>query len=335
MAPTPRYPLTGKTLGVAFALIGLWSFSCTSHAADDTTSADDDSADPQPAEERVDATFAGMALATIAGEQNHREALLAHPALAALVRHQQMSGNSSPDPGQILDGILASPGNTTSGAANLEYLRDGEAGLWVDALASSAYLPAGASIGGDLFLIVGYDIGVASPPDMALNIAHSNFTDEPAELGFYATHEAHHVGFLSLRPFPDLEHLDDPEVLGALIRFCTQMEGMAVHAAYPAREAAGALGADQDYVVYTDEARAQQVVARYAEVLGLLDGLDQVDGATINQVLSAMSSGERLWYQFGALVSRKIEQDSGREALVSSVTDPAIFDAAVTSLLAH
>jgi len=310
------------------------SGACCATTDDDAT-ADDDSAAPDPVEERVDVSFAEMALAHIADEEDHREALLDHPALTALVRHQQMSGNPSPDAEQILDGILASPGNTSAGASNLEYLRDREEELWLAAMASAAYLPEGATIAGDLFLIVGYDIGVASPPDMALNVAHSNFTDETAELSYYATHEAHHVGFISQRPFPSLQGLDDPEVLRGLIEYCTQLEGMAVHAAYPAREADGALGGDPDYAVYTDGAQAQQVIARYGEVLGMLDGLQEVDGATINQVLSAMSSGERLWYQFGALVAQKIEQESGREALVATVEDPAAFNTAAAQLLAE
>ncbi len=323
-----RLPLAAS---LVLSLIG--SASCKSNA-DDTTNGNV-SDGPAEIQERVDATFAGLALATIANEQDNREALLKHPALAALVRHQQMSGNPSPDKEQILDGILASPWNTKSAASNLEYLRDREPELWEAALASSSYLPDGALIDGELFLIVGYDIGVASPPDMVLNVAHQNFVDEPAEFAFYATHEAHHVGFLSQREFPDLAHLDDPAALAALIAFSTQMEGMAVHAALPAREAANALGVDPDYAVYTDKEKANQTIDRYREVLGLLDGLDQVDGATINQVLGAMSSGERLWYQFGALVARQIEQESGRDALVGTIADPATFDAAATQLLAN
>ena len=50
-------------------------------------------------------------------------------------------------------------------------------------------------------------------------------------------------------------------------------------------------------------------------------------------ILNATSSGERIWYQFGALVCWTIEQESGRHKLVDSIADPAIFDNAVSRLL--
>ena len=316
----------GPLVLVAAAVVTLWSLSSLAWAGDGK--------EPPPGSSaRTDPSFAELALTTLAGDETTREAMANHPALTALIRHQQMAGNPSPDPAQVLDDILAHPGNTQSAARNLAYWSDRTPELWQYATTATTYLPPDTPIEGHLYLIIGYDIGVAAPPDLLLNVAHPTFENDPMELAWYATHEAHHVGFLAHRPLPSLQNLDDPAVLKALIRYCTHMEGMAVHAALATRAANDALGGDEDYTVYTDEAAALHTIARYREVLDLIDDRHPVDGPTLGQVLGAMSSGERLWYRLGALVAHEIEQTSGRDALVATVTDPAAFDLAADLLL--
>jgi hypothetical protein len=180
---------------------------------------------------------------------------------------------------------------------------------------------------------MGYDIGVAAPPDIILNVGHEHFRQAPSELGFYATHEAHHVGFLAYRPSSRLTDLNDPGRLRELIGYMTHLEGMGVHAAYSPRQRHGGLAADQDYRIYTDDAEADRVVARYFELLAGLPRKGRISDDEVGRVLNAMSSGERVWYRFGALVCRNLERSQGRRALVESIANPTVFSNAVTNIL--
>jgi hypothetical protein len=55
---------------------------------------------------------------------------------------------------------------------------------------------------------------------------------------------------------------------------------------------------------------------------------------TIGRILTGMSSGDRLWYRFGAIVANVIEKTHGRQQLVATVTTPDAFDAVADNLLA-
>lgn len=181
--------------------------------------------------------------------------------------------------------------------------------------------------------MINYDIGVAAPPDICLNFAHPHFAGAPDELFHYAVREWHHVGFLGLRALPELSQLSDPDVLGRAVRFFTQLEGMAVHAARPIRARTGQLGGDPDYAVYTDAEAGRRVIDRYREVRDNIRGAPPLDSRLISSILGAMSSGERLWYCFGAIASRHIEDRDGPDALIATIRRPEAFDRAAEALL--
>lgn len=259
--------------------------------------------------------------------------LEASPELAALLRHRRLSGDRSVTAHELLTRVLAAaPEDGTRAVLDRWQLHEAE--LIAAADRSAHYLPPGHDFGGQVHFVIGYDIAVAAPPDVAINAAHAHFREQPEEVAHYVTHEAHHVGFLSLRTLPSLERLREPGELTRLVHFLTQMEGMAVHSVYEPRRDAGHLGADDDYRLYEDPEEAARVTRRYAEVLALAGGTETLADETIGQVLEAMSSGERLGYRFGALASWTLERDEGRDALVSSVADPRVFRRKVDELLA-
>ena len=150
-------------------------------------------------------------------------------------------------------------------------------------------------------------------------MAHEHFVADPRELFFYAIHELHHVGFMNHRPIADLSCMADPDCLRDAVRYFTQLEGMAVHSAYAPRKKGEQLEGDDDYLVYTDKDEAKRVIERYNEVLALCD--EGEPGA----VLEPMSSGERLWYRYGALMAWRLEQQEGIETLVGSIVEPRMF----------
>lgn len=280
----------------------------------------------------VDDSFARLALAHLAGD-DATSALLEHPALEALARHQAMTGVPSSTPAELLARVLDRV-DVEGAATVLEAWSARPGGLEQAASDALRLLPAGVQLSGRILLGVGYDIGVAAPPDVYLNLAHPHFVQAPEELPLYATHEAHHVGFLQRRTMPALERLEEPPVLREIVSFFTQLEGMAVHAALEPRRAAGLLDGDPDYAVYDDASVATAVIEAYRQQLALLEVEGRLHGSTIGQVLGRMSAMERLWYRFGALVCARIEERQGRAALVATIDEPGPFEAAARELLA-
>lgn len=286
-----------------------------------------------PVDIRVDASFARLILSEPNGPEL-RAKLLRHGALEAIVRHQQLSGNQKARPESVLDRILDSVTRERPSALALDKWVGREVDLATCAHGASALLPASVRLEGTIYLVVGYDIGVAAPPDIVLNVAHEHFLKAPSEVGYYAIHEAHHTGFLALRPPPPFQRLNDPRELRSLIGYMTHLEGMGVHAAFDRRRSEGALGADGDYQVYADAAAARRVTARYAELTAKVSGETLLSDEEVGAILGAMSSGERVWYQFGALACSALEREQGRGALVSSILHPELFEESVARLLA-
>jgi hypothetical protein len=179
------------------------------------------------------------------------------------------------------------------------------------------YLPDDFRFHGTLFLTFGYDIGVAFGSTASLNCAHPRFEKHPRELKYYAIHELHHVGFMHYQPPPKLSDLKTCGDLLRLVEYSTQLEGMAVLAAYQRREEEHTLSDDNDYVALQDEERMQRDEALYFEDFHYLEkrSAEAADAAAW-AVSNRMSSGERLWYRVGARMAQRIEQASGRSALV-------------------
>jgi hypothetical protein len=205
---------------------------------------------------------------------------------------------------------------------------------WVaDAL---RYLPADFRFHGSLFLTFGYDIGVALAPNASLNCTHAHFDDHPRELLYYAIHELHHVGFMDYQRPPKLADVKTCADLLRLVEYSTQMEGMAVLAAYQRRRDDHALADDADYVALEDGNRMRADLERYFRDYRYLEGRGgQLADADAWAVIERMTSGERLWYRVGALMARRIERSNGRAALVALVGQgPARFISAYESLAA-
>jgi len=189
------------------------------------------------------------------------------------------------------------------------------------------YLPTDFRFHGALFLTFGYDIGVAFGPSASLNCGHRHFAEHDSELMYYAIHELHHVGFMSYQPPPRLSGIKTCRELLHLVEYSTQLEGMAVWAAYARRDREHALGDDDDYVALQDEARMLRDEALYFKDLHYLEERgDAPADADAWTVIERMSSGERLWYRVGARMAQTIEQVAGRPALVGLIkTGPGSF----------
>ena len=98
------------------------------------------------------------------------------------------------------------------------------------------------------------------------------------------------------------------------------MEGMAVLAAYQRRLDDQALADDTDYVAQQDQKWIDAALASYLKEYQYLRWRrTQLADAEAREVITRMSSGERLWYRVGAHMARRIEASKGRNALVELV----------------
>jgi len=204
---------------------------------------------------------------------------------------------------------------------------------WVtDAL---RYLPTDFRFHGTLFLTFGYDIGVAFAPNASLNCTHSHFNNHSPELLYYAIHELHHVGFMAYQTPPKLADIKTCADLLNLVEYSTQMEGMAVLAAYQRRRDDHALADDPDYIALQDQKRMQaDLVSYFKDYDDLKRRGTQVANADARAIIHRMSSGERLWYRVGAYMAQQIETSKGRAALVELIKQgPAQFITTYESLL--
>ena len=281
-----------------------------------------------------DATFAQLTLQYFDSNDAAVFGTLAQsPAAAHLLEHARNFDYDVPkDSTRSLVAHLLRPSPQQSAEAkvckgNLEYfttqmLADPH---WVND--TLRYLPDDFRFHGTLFLIFGYDIGVAFGPSASLNCGHGHFAGHSNELLYYGIHELHHVGFMSYQPPPRLADIKTCRDLLQLVQYSSQLEGMAVLAAYQRRGEEHALADDEDYVALQDEARMKRDEDLYfADVRYLEERGDAPADAEAWAVISRMSSGERLWYRVGARMAQRIEQAAGRRALVALIkTGPASF----------
>jgi Putative zinc dependent peptidase (DUF5700) len=246
------------------------------------------------------------------------------PATAHLLAHARQFDYSAPkESARALAAFLLSrsAGQRARIAASLSFFTGPllDDPHWVhDAL---RYLPPDFRFHGGLFLVSGYDIGVALAPDASLNAAHAHFDGHSRELLYYAIHELHHVGLMAYQPPPRIADLHTCADLLKLVDYSTALEGTAVLAALDRRTRDGALKDDEDYVALADEARMRRDEAQYFDEYDALArrGIEPADEKAF-AVIDRMSGGERLWYRVGARMAARIERARGRSALVALIT---------------
>jgi hypothetical protein len=284
--------------------------------------------DPLAAQDvTFDARFADVALQQLASDDARLlDRLAALPASEHLLRHAKQFDYDVPkeSTGALVRHLLKPSADRAAHAtacrASLAYFTGPllDDPHWVGDVLRD--LPAGFRFrGATLFLTYGYDIGVALAPCASLNGAHTKFNGHPRELVYYAIHELHHVGFMTCQAPLRIADLATCADVLRFVEYATQLEGMAVHAAWDRRRREDALAADGDYVALGDEAAMQAAEARYWEICESLRrrGTQKADAealATIERL-----SSERLWYRVGARMAARIEDRLGHEALTALV----------------
>jgi Putative zinc dependent peptidase (DUF5700) len=291
---------------------------------------------------RFDASAAQLALQYIRSrDATVLEQLEQSPAVALLLNHARNFDYDVPkdSPHALVLNLLASPSKSPDPAGvctrSLAFFNGAmlDNPHWVND--TLRYLPDGFRFHGTLFLTYGYDIGVAFGPSASLNCTSPHFDGHSRELLYYAIHELHHVGFYSLKPprkFSDVRTCRD---LLWMAQYHTQLEGMAVLAAWQRRREEHALDDDSDYVALQDEPEMKREEALYFEKLKYLQDRGNQPADKEAWAVFESLSAQRLWYRVGARMAQRIEQASGRQALIALIREnPEQFLAAYRKAVA-
>ena len=201
---------------------------------------------------------------------------------------------------------------------------------------AAVLLPPGAKTDAPVFLTWGYDIGVATDRGASLNVSHPRFLANPDEVWYFCTHELHHTGVISLHPFPNVRSIDTFGDLQALVRYLTFLEGTAVYATLKPRTDHDALAADPDVAVLTgDTGHLQDLLRAYEGLVADLNAEDPERPLSDEdlQIINAFSSGDRLWYVYGAFMAKTIDDNAGHDALLRAIeTGPDAYFTAFQDL---
>ena len=273
----------------------------------------------------VDDSFARLAILHLRApsEQTTRR-LVDHPVIDGLLARRKLFNDKEITHETFLRTLLDSGIDIEAAQRVLAYWHGREDLLVRSASESLKTLPSDTLFNGTIYLVVGSD-NVPLSQDIAIDVTTGSFNASPHDVSYQVTHEAHHVGFMSSRPLPPIKDLTSSKDLLTLIHYSTQLEGMAVHSVYESRKRNGHLANDPDYGVYMESTVACHVIRDFEAILSKVSRATTLSQDQVGQILSAMSSGRRLWYQFGAIVSWELEKTQGTQMLVSSIDNPELF----------
>ncbi len=186
-----------------------------------------------------------------------------------------------------------------------------------------SYLPEDFTFDCNLYLHIGYDIGIVAEGDALLNVGHPIFHKNKRELLYFALHELHHVGFTkyidTLRPFSEIKTARD--FLDLLERL-THLEGTSTYSIKEIREREKQ-PLFFDYEVLNDNEKREQSVQEYFEIYNRFKNAENLpikkDDFNFLEVMSGKR--KRLWYVVGAHMAEEIDKNLGREALNKTILE--------------
>ncbi len=266
-----------------------------------------------------------------------KQKLAAHPAIGAIARHHQMTRGSSAANEELLEEMLARERDPKKTQRIVEYWRQRPGELRRLIRAAFSYLPQDTHLDGRVFFVTHHNDCIVAPPDAVVDLSLPFFTD-PEAIGVTILHEVHHIGFIHHQKYDGPYLTEEPERLLKLVQYATQMEGMAVHAVYPIikdRLTPELLSGrfTQDYRVYVDPAHANEICRAYSRIYRQVSQAKTLTDGEVETILTDMTNGKRLWYQFGAWIAWEIEKNQGVTRLAESIRQPRIFQATADKLM--
>ena len=186
------------------------------------------------------------------------------------------------------------------------------------------FLPKDFTFSSSLFFTFGYDLGVAYGNNASLNLAHPFFLENRNELIFFAIHELHHAGFIMLKGYMPSLNITTFREMAELIEYLTHLEGMATLAPLEIRMKENAMNTHRDYVVLQDAELLKEFTKQFFEIyFHFKNNPDSIITNDDWSKIHILSDGKRLFYIVGAHMAQTIDQEFGREKLVSLIAQPS------------
>jgi len=210
---------------------------------------------------------------------------------------------------------------------NIEYTKEHIVSTGISESIALQFLPKNFTFTGTLFFTFGYDIGVAFGNNCSINLAHSIFSDsnKMSELKYWAIHELHHTGFITLEDV-NMFSLDisTRKDMAEIIEYLTHMEGMATYAPLSIRKQENALNTFSDYITLQDQSLLDSLINEYSDIYCYFK--DSPDTPLVEEdghKLNILSDIKRLWYVVGAHIAETIDIHLGRDYLTSLISKPS------------
>ena len=186
-----------------------------------------------------------------------------------------------------------------------------------------SYLPDNFVFDCNLYLDIGYDIGIVAEGDALLNVGHPIFHQNKRELLYFALHELHHVGFTeyidTLRPLSEIKNRED---FANLIERLTHLEGTATYSIKEIREREKQ-PLFFDYKILQDKEKLATSAAEYFEIYDKYKSSEKLlieeNDFEILEIMSGKN--KRLWYVVGAHMAEEIDKKLGREELNKTILE--------------
>ena len=142
---------------------------------------------------------------------------------------------------------------------------------------------------------------------------------------YFAIHELHHIGFITLKGgyMPSFDITTYKEMLHE-IEYCTHLEGMAVYAPLGLIEQENAMSNDMYYKALRDLHIMKELEEEYFDIYyhfknepdNLLTQEDWYKFRLLTDI-------KGLWYIVGAQIAKTIDENLGREKLISLISEPS------------
>ena len=180
------------------------------------------------------------------------------------------------------------------------------------------FLPADFNFSGSLFFTFGYS-NAAKGKNCNVNLADTMNIKNVNSMVYVAAHELHHNGFIAIKNDDNMFSLDITtykEMLH-LIENGTHSEGMAVYTQFSTMEQETPFNSDMPFPnIQEFEEKYFDIYYHFKNSPDIL--LTQEDW---NKFYNLSNGG--LWYIIGAYMTKTIDQNLGREKLVSLISEPS------------
>lgn len=265
-----------------------------------------------------------------AQDDNELQALLRHPAYQAVVHHSRTLSFAPLQPEDFLQAAKGLPsslygmrnvGQNTCDIERLAAYVERNRGRLVRLVAGSLtrlFDPIYCQ-GIGMHCVIGYDVGIGIKGHVAINLNSRKYLADNREIDFMLIHEAAHVVYERLHGPMFVEWIYRRGGLRRLVYTMIHNEGLAVYAAYAAREQAGYLD-ERDYAPLNDPGALQTKTEQLLHIIELLE--NNPTETVLDEVLQTMSN-ERLAYTVGCHLFQLWEQQAGLDGVKQAIRLPA------------